>query len=125
LNREQIRAARRARKPVRLEVPEWDGAVYTRPLTADESLEQTIIPDQNDKIYTVIMETLEEDEDGTPLFPAGDQRDEDRKFLGSEPFKLVLEIFMACCRVNGLPVGNLEEAMQAFTPTPDASSTTA
>ena len=118
LSREEILASRQDRKPVRHEVPEWGGDVFIRLMSARESLELTDTQDQNRMIFELLLNTLV-DESGDPLFT-----EDDRKFLEEEPFTLILRLFTAAARVNGIPVGNTEEAVQAFTPTPDASSST-
>ena len=118
LDREQILASRSDRKPVRLEVPEWGGDVFVRLMSARESLELTDRPNQSDMIFEVLIATLVT-EDGTQLF-----RSEDRAWLEEEPFQVILRVFTAAARANGIPVGNAEEAMEVFTPAPDASSST-
>lgn len=118
LSRDQILASRSDRKPIRLEVPEWGGDVFIRLMSSRESLELTEIENQTDMIYEVLLAALV-DENSERLFQA-----EDRKFLEEEPFKLILDVFIAVSRANGIPVGNLEEAMEVFEPAPDASSST-
>lgn len=119
LTRDEIRASRQDRKPVRLEVPEWGGDVFVRVMSAKESLELTDIKDQNQMIFAVLIAGLVT-EDGERLFTT-----EDAAWLEEEPFHVVLRVFTEVARVSGLPVGNAEEAVQVFEPTPDASTPTA
>lgn len=118
LTRDQILAAPKDRKPVRIEVPEWGGDVFVRRLSAAQALDLTDHQSQRDLVFEVILQTIC-DEDGALMFSA-----DDRTFLEGEPFKPMLDLFTDAARINGLPVGKLEEAMEDFEPAPDASSPT-
>lgn len=117
--RDRIRAHAAERKPVVRVVPEWDTTVHIRIMESVEVLNLTEGDvKQRDMIYHLLLDSLV-DEDGAKVFG-----EEDRAFLEAEPFPLILGLFRDAAKVNGLPVDQLEEAMEDLAPTPDATSST-
>jgi hypothetical protein len=110
LTREQILAARHRedRKPVKVEVPEWGGDVYLRVMTvADQvALSEDVKPAEMP--VQVLLHCLV-DETGTRLL-----EEEDAEALAEEDFPLVLRLFGAAAKLNGLTSKELEEAMAGF-----------
>lgn len=102
--------SRRAQVEV-LEVEEWNGKVYIRRLDADD-LEKTGLLDGNDNVTQMalkLMVTCVADSEGTPLFT-----EKDVKKLAKSDFPVVLKVFTAAAKANGLSNEGLEEAMAAF-----------
>jgi hypothetical protein len=103
-------AARRAQVE-ELDVEEWGGKVYIRRLDADD-LERTGLLDGNDAVMQMAMKlmvTCVSDEDGNALFT-----EEDVPKLAKSDFPVVLKVFTAAAKANGLSNQGLEEAMAAF-----------
>lgn len=114
LTREQILAAKRGRKPERLEVREWGGEVYVRVMSAAEqtALSRDVKPEELP--VRLLLRTIV-DEHGERLFT-----DEDYGELAGEDFPVILRVFSFAARLNGLSNKELDEAMEHFGVTPVA-----
>lgn len=119
LSREQILRSRGDRKPVRLEVPEWGGAVFVRVLSAKDQMELSEGVKPTEMPVKVILHCLV-DEQGNRIL-----QDEDADALGEEEFPIVMRVFAAVAELNGLSTKELKEAVESFRPAPDAYSSSA
>lgn len=116
LTRAQILAARTDRKPVRLEVPEWGGEVFVRVLSAKDQMELSEGIKPSEMPVKVILHCLV-DEQGNRIL-----QDEDAEALGEEEFPVIMRVFAAVAKLNGLSTKELEEAVESFRPAPDEYS---
>lgn len=118
LTREQILAARKDRKPTRLEVPEWGGEVYIRVLSMQDQMAWGDV-DAKELPLRVLIAALV-DEAGVAIFQEGDEEE-----LAKEDFPVITRVFAEAARLNGLSTKELDEAMASFDRAPDESSSTA
>lgn len=118
LTREQILAARKDRKPQRLEVPEWGGEVYIRVLSARDQAELSEDTKPTEIPVKVILHCLV-DEEGARIFT-----DDDMDALWAEDFPVIMRVFGAAAKLNGLSTAELDEAIASFAPAPDEFSST-
>jgi hypothetical protein len=110
LSREAILAARRNRKPVRLEVPEWGGDVWVKVLSAED--QANLAEEGQEGSLSVPMKVLVAclcDEEGTRLFS-----DEDAAELAKEDAPVIMRVFSFAAKTNGLTTTELDEAMASF-----------
>ena len=121
LTKDQIFAARRDRKPVRLTVPDWGGDVFVRVLKYDDQMrisEEGAGSDAEFPLRLIIAAVV--DEDGAPIFEDGDL---DR--LMAEDFPVIMAVFREAGKVNGITSKELDEAVRDFERTPDAAGSSA
>lgn len=120
LSREEIFAARKDRKPVELEVPEWGGSVFVKHLTVADQVELQNHTQPGEMPIAVLIATLV-DENEEPIFSLADAEE-----LSKEAFPVVLKVFAFVAKLNGLSNAELEEAMRNFEATrpstPDSDS---
>jgi hypothetical protein len=103
--------ARRRTEVDPLEVEEWGGMIYIRRLDADD-LEKTGLLDGVESVANMavqLMVTCVANERGEPLFTESDMKE-----LARTEFPVVLKVFGAVAKANGLSNEGLEEAMAAF-----------
>lgn len=106
LTREQILAARRNRKPERMEVPEWGGDVFLKVLTAQEQSDLSEGVTGRELMGRLLIRSIV-DEDGNRLL-----RDEDFGALMEHEFPVIVRVFGEAARLNGMTNRELEEAIQ-------------
>lgn len=116
LTREQILAARRDRKPHRLEVSEWGGDVFIRVLSAEDQMALADGEATKDTPIRVLLFSLV-DEAGNRLFT-----DDDAAELAKEDWPVIMRVFAESARLNGLSTKELDEAMEGFAQAPDAAN---
>ena len=114
LTREQILARSRERKLHRLEVPEWEGEVYVRVMSAAEQMALSRDVKPEELPVRLLLATIVT-EDGERVF-----RDDDFDALAGEDFPVILRVFSFAAKLNGLSNKELEEAMEHFGVTPGA-----
>lgn len=87
-------------KPVEVEVPEWGGSVFIRPISAAESL-QFIADNERNKdkgdsaVRLMVLSVV--DEDGNPLFTEGDLPK-----VREKSFRAIMRIQKEALKLNGL-----------------------
>jgi hypothetical protein len=108
LTREEILAARKDRRPARLEVEEWGGAVYVKHLTVADQMELAEHTKPADMPIAVLVACLV-DENEEPIFSPADADE-----LSREAFSVVLKVFGFAAKLNGLSTAELEDAVQSF-----------
>jgi hypothetical protein len=116
LTREQILAARHDRKPQLFDVPEWGGSVYLRVLTAADQIALSDDVTPKDVPLQVLVHAIV-DEQGVRVFT-----DDDVDELAQEDFPVIMRVFAAAAKLNGLSTDELEAAVASFGPAPDAFS---
>lgn len=117
LTRQQILAARKDRKPTRLEVPEWGGDVFIRVLSVEDQLQWEDMPQREVVMRCLVIALV--DEDGRRIFEDGDETE-----LAREEFPVIMRVFSEVAKVNGLTSKELDDAMASFVAAPDESSGT-
>ena len=113
LTRDQILAARAARKPVRLTVDEWGGDVFIQVLSAADQASLSNGHPEGEMPVRLLVKALVDDT-GQQIFS-----DEDVPELSKEAFPVILKVFSVAARLNGLSTKELDEAMASFGPTPE------
>ena len=113
LTRDQILAARAARKPVRLTVDEWGGDVFIQVLSAADQASLSNGHPEGEMPVRLLVKALVDDA-GQQIFT-----DEDVPELSKEAFPVILKVFSEAAKVNGLSNKELDEAMLAFATAPD------
>lgn len=117
LTRDQILASKGNTKPVRLEVPEWGAEpVYIRVLSAKDQMELSEGVKPAEMPVRVILHCLV-DEHGKRILG-----DDDFDLLSDFPFPVVMRVFAAVAKLNGLSTKELEEAVESFRQAPDEYS---
>lgn len=119
LTRAEVLAAIGARETETIEVgiPEWNGSVYVRRMSAGEA-EVSGLFDDPTRVMTRLVAMTTADEAGARLFT-----DRDVKALAGAEFAVITRIFTASASLNGLSDAALEDATAAFAAAqPDASS---
>jgi hypothetical protein len=106
--REQILASQGERKPEPLEVPEWHATVWLKQMTVADQVALSEGTKPADMPVAVLLHCLV-DENGERIFT-----DDDREALAGESFAIVLRVFVAAAKLNGLSTAELDEAMQSF-----------
>jgi hypothetical protein len=108
--RDKIAAAQASpdRKPLAVEVPEWDTTVYLRKLTVEDQIEMSEGVEAKDMPVQVLLHCLV-DENGEPELTA-----EDAALLAKEEFPTILRLFTEAAKLNGLTTKELDEAMASF-----------
>lgn len=104
-----------------VDVPEWDGVVRLRTLTAAEAIkfsEGVRKGEENAAIRILLLSAV--NEDGTPLF-----LDEDIPELKKKSMKVMLRLQRAALRLNGLSGGELTEAKNVSSEAKPGASPTA
>jgi hypothetical protein len=103
-------------KPEHLDVPEWEGDVFIRTMSAREQMDLQNVS-QNDMPIRVMLATLV-DEQGSRIFT-----DEDFDLLAGQPFPVIMRVFRACASHNGFSTKELDEAIEGFVQAPDQETT--
>jgi hypothetical protein len=116
LTREQIIAARADRKPVLHDVPEWGGSVYLRVLSAADQVALSDGVEAKDMPLLVLVHCIVDD-DGQRIFG-----DDDVDELGQEQFPIIMRVFAAAAKINGLSTAELDAAIASFAPAQDGFS---
>jgi len=115
LTREQLleNIAARKRETVTMEVPEWGGEIHLRRLTAGDLKETGFLDQAEDRdalqMFSKLLAATIADENGERLF----SEDDVTAFVDAD-FVTIMKVFTKVAEVNGLPVGDLDEAMKAF-----------
>jgi hypothetical protein len=99
-------------KPALIDVPEWPIAVYARKLSAQDQIDLSEGVDPKDLTFKLILHCVI-DENGDRIFS-----DEDEQGLRNEEFPVIMRVFAAVAKLNGLSTKELEEAMENFGPAP-------
>lgn len=125
LTRDEILAAVAQTKAEveKIDVPEWNGVVYARRLSAADAeamglFTQTDQAASGRLMLTMLVNCLT-DENGERLFA-----DDDTAAIAAADFKIVVRLFQAVAKVNGLDAVDVDEATASFAAAqPSASST--
>ncbi len=115
LTKEQILAVQDV-KPVAVEVPEWGGTVYVRPMSAGErdrwegelldrsEMRKESIAKAVEDLRAVFLAKCLCDQDGTLLFGS-----EDLKALSGKSYRAVDRVYEAAQTINGLSEADVED----------------